>query len=118
MKFLKPIWTNELEATILINGVRTYVALELEYDDSGCPEKCNLLDFDQVDTGPLTISKGTYVKWGGWPDFIQGEICPTGDDLVPYFYLCTIYNNWGDSGNTNVFIDLRTKDVYIEASCA
>jgi hypothetical protein len=53
----------------------------------------------------------------GQPSFCQGEYIPAlnKDGSSPYHHLLTIYNNWNDSGNINLFVHL-TSDGYPEAA--
>ena len=46
---------------------------------------------------------------------------PCSDDGLPYTYICTIENDWGDMGNGNIFAlirDFKVEDVWVEASCS
>jgi len=135
MKFLPIICTEEYSAVIEYRGQKYYVEIDILYDNNSAPGKCNIL-FERTLDKELSVSKanyfrGNFVKWGGCPIFRQGECWPATDEGIPYDYLCTVDNKWGDMGNCNIFIltkkvecDVITDnhhyeivDVYMEASC-
>lgn len=135
MKFLPIIYTEEYSAVIEYRGQKYSVEIDILYDNNSVPEKCNIL-FERIFDKELTVSKanyfrGNFVKWGGYPRFLQEECWPATDEGIPYDYLCTVDNKWGDMGNCNIFIltkkvecDVLTNnyhyeivDVYMEASC-
>lgn len=130
MKFFKPIYTEDYKAVIPYLGDKYSVEIELIYNDYGMPTDCKILEFKRVsEDTPLTKSNfernsWSLVKWGGSPRFIQDEYYPMTDYDVPYDFLCTVEDGWGDSGNCNVFIltepyedGMMVVDVFVEASC-
>lgn len=135
-KFGVSFYTNCTTAVIFVNGKKCRVTIsDIELEDySSMPIDAKVKiepvgDLEQIDvnpdpTRPRPIFGGRrkpYLKFGGWPDFIQNECEPVAEDGTPYTYICTINNDWGDSGNGNVFALIRdnffVEDVYIEASC-
>lgn len=130
MRFLNPIYTHEWSAIIIYRGEKYAVSVELEYNNHGMPDRCSV-QFAPAPNAELTksidhnIAGLPYeVKWGGWPEFIQGEIWPATDDGNPFDYLCTINIQWGDNGNVNIFISTQKTatgyevlETYLEASC-
>lgn len=127
MKFLPTIYTNDLEVSMLIRGNPYFIKLELIYDDNGIPDRIEVLEFcsTKQSLDEKDWYSGAYVSWGGWPRFRQFEVRPANDDGVPYDFLCTINNHWGDMGNCNIFVefsgpnhDLVIKDIYMEFSCS
>lgn len=132
MKLIKPIFTNDYQVVISLQdkyGLCPYfIEIEIKHDDSGFPYKCEIVEFCPtklpLDETRSDISWDWYIKWGGYPNFIHGEAIPVSDDGIPYTYLCTVENGWGDSGNCNIFLllkdglfGLKIDDVYMEASC-
>lgn len=135
MKFLPIICTEEYNAVIEYRGQKYSVGIDISYDNDSIPEKCNI-SFERVFDKELSVTpndydRGNYVKWGGYPNFVQGECWPATDEGIPYDFLCTVENQWGDMGNCNVFIltkkvecdvlkdnyHYEIVDVYMEASC-
>lgn len=130
MKFAPTIYTDDCEVSMLFMGEPYFIRFEIEYDDA-MPVRCHMLDFcltkqslDEIKWPNLPHKRLWYVKWGGYPIFIQNEVNPISDDGRPYVYLCTVNNEWGDSGNCNIFILVRkgelgyeVEDVYMEYSC-
>ena len=135
MKFLPIICTEEYNAVIEYRGQKYSVGIDISYDNDSIPEKCNI-SFERVFDKELSVTpndydRGNYVKWGGYPNFLQGECWPATDEGIPYDFLCTVENQWGDMGNCNVFIltkkvecdvlkdnyHYEIVDVYMEASC-
>lgn len=126
MKFKGPVWTDDTHAIVPIKGQNFFIAFDIEHDMDGVPFKANIVDYVET-TFPATQEKDNiryfYVKWGGYPDFKQGELVPFSDDGREYTYLCTVYNDWGDMGNCNLFLlmgedGVTIEDVYLEASCS
>lgn len=122
MRFCPIIHTWETEAVIFYKGQNYFV----ELDCSDCL-RVKVVSFKSTDaelTKGLTHTRVYFIKWGGAPRFLQGDRWPMSEEGIPYDYLCTVENEWGDSGNLNVFI-LTEKvgdcyyisDVYTEASC-
>lgn len=119
-KFGVSIHTNEPQVVMFLNGRKYKVKIEIKYDDDAIPVDAEV-DMKPCNE-PLTpsSSKKEYYKFGGFPRFIQNVFEPVTDDGVPYTYLCTIENNWGDCGNCNIFVLIKddvVEDVFIEASC-
>jgi hypothetical protein len=123
MKLRTSIWTDDCEAIIPFRDQAYSVKFDIIYDELGCPEKCNLLEFlpakDQI-----SKSKGDYVQWGGWPKFRQESVKPYSDDGRPYDFLCMVDNGWGDSGTCNIFVLVKqgqigyeVEDLFMEYSC-
>lgn len=135
MKFLPIICTEEYNAVIEYRGQKYSVKIDISYDNDSIPEKCNISferTFDEeLSVTPNNYDRGNYVKWGGYPHFLQGECWPATDEGIPYDFLCTVENEWGDMGNCNIFIltkkvecdvlrenyHYEIVDVYMEASC-
>lgn len=123
MKFCPVVYTWETEAVIFYKGHNYFVELDICADTL----KVKVASFNATDaklTEGLISTRGYFVKWGGAPRFLQGDRWPMSEEGIPYDYLCTVENEWGDSGNLNVFIltekvdDCYTiSDVYTEASC-
>lgn len=122
------IFTYDNDAIIQYRGEPYHVSVEIVYDDSGLPITC-MVSFEKSGQ-ELTKSVNAlrnlyYIKWGGCPIFLQQEIWPISDDCVPYEFLCTVNDCWGDSGNCNIFILTRKTEnlgyvlerVYMEKSC-
>lgn len=118
---------------MMIDGIKCKITIEVEYDESSSMPIDAKLDIKKTED-PLTESDDhprCYFKWGGYPEFIQNEVCPMSDDGRHYKYICTINNYWGDAGNGNIFALLEkdwddedgdfvgfiVEDVYVEASC-
>lgn len=126
MEFKRPVWTDDTHAIVPIKGQNFFIAFDIEHDNNGVPFRANITEYVET-TFPATKekngSKYRYVKWGGYPDFRQSEVVPFSNDGREYSYLCTVYNNWGDSGNCNLFIlmgedGVTIEDIYLEASCS
>lgn len=136
MQNFQPIYNNSPEAIMHIDGIKCKISIEVEYDEMGGMPLSAKVEINKTEE-PLSVSdtiKGkygpqvnilSYYKWGGYPRFIQNEVCPMSEDGRLYRYLCTINNNWGDMGNGNVFALIKpsekgfdVEDVYVEASCS
>lgn len=144
MRFLSTIVTPDNEAIILFKGEKYHVKFELLFDKYTKPDDaggtpichgCKFHIFKRVpDDTPLSNSVygGHYcVVWSPYPNFIQDQVCPATDDGIPYDFLCTVEDGWGDSGNHNIFIrtemskesmelgthQLNIIDTYVESSC-
>ncbi len=124
MKFKRAFYTDDTCAVFEIQGIPYYIKFHIEYDYDGVPSKAIIEEWNITDKKLEETKNASYVKWGGYPIFVQSEIIPMSDDGKEYFYLCTIDNDWGDSGNCNVFVLLEEsefglipKDVFLEASC-
>lgn len=124
MKTYHPIW-DDYEAFIPFRNEPYHIEIDVEYDEDGVPSKCNIIHFEPTNYIRKESNSG-FVKWGGYPDFMQSEYVPMSDDGVPYDFLCCSDRHWGDSGTWNVFVLVREKDesgkwiiedVYMEASC-
>lgn len=125
MKLIKPIWDG-YEAFVPFLGEPYHIEIDVIHDDNGIPVKCNIIHFEPTNFIRDEWNKSHFIKWGGYPDFMQSEFVPTSDDGVPYIFLCHSDRYWGDSGTFNVFVLVREKDengkwtiedVYMEASC-
>lgn len=126
MKLKKAIWDG-YEAFVPFKGEPYHIEIEVDHDDRGVPSKCRIIHFEPTNFIRETHFNNThFIKWGGYPDFCQGEYMPESDDGVPYTFLCCSDRYWGDSGTFNVFVLVREKDengkwiiedVYMEASC-
>jgi hypothetical protein len=131
MNFTASIYTNEPNVVMYLNGVKCKVSVEIIYDDYETPgmpinAKVNIEPTEE----PLTVGikrmayqcrQPAYYKFGGFPVFLQMVSEPCSDDGLPYTYICTIENDWGDMGNGNIFAlirDFKVEDVYVEASCS
>ncbi len=124
MKFCPVVYTWETEAVIFYKGHKYFVKLDF---DTTTDLKIKVVSFEVSDselTEGVPSCRNYFVKWGGAPRFLQGEVWPMSEKGIPYDYLCTVENEWGDGGNLNVFIltekvnDCYTvSDVYTEASC-
>lgn len=112
-------YTNEPYTNIVLpNHHVVGVSVSLEYDHA-VPKKATVNignSYDSVETSEYGI-----YKWLGIPDFIQSTKWPYSKETgKPYMYLCTIYDEWGDMGNNNIFVELDGEDlvdVYHEYSC-
>jgi hypothetical protein len=124
MKFCPVVYTWETEAVIFYKGHKYFVKLDF---DTTNDLKIKVVSFEASDselTEGVDSCRNYFVKWGGAPRFLQGDQWPMSEEGIPYDYLCTVENEWGDGGNLNVFIltekvnDCYTvSDVYTEASC-
>lgn len=136
MKLLQPICTEEYNAVIEYRGQKYSVEIDILYDDDCVPKKCTVVSFEKTFDKDLSVSKakyfkGNFVKWGVCPRFLQEECWPATDEGIPYDFLCTVENQWGDMGNCNIFIltkkvecdvlrenyHYEIVDVYMEANC-
>jgi len=126
VQFRNPQYTDDIENIIILHGRPYYINLELVYDDNGIPMGVKVLDFELNSDRKVNYTKwhAWSVKWGGFPEFVQGEVVPVSEDGRPYQYICTVNNNWGDNGNCNIFIlfsgakfNQKIEDIYLEASC-
>ena len=122
MKILPIIYTDDTRAIVQINGTHYDIDFELHYDESCVPQSCTFHKFNKTNQ-PLTqdSNSANYVRWRGAPDFRQGQVIPTDDDGVEYSFLCTINNNWGDSGTVNIFVLIKDNLLiyhWVEASCS
>jgi hypothetical protein len=137
MKNTSSIYTNEPNVVMFLNGVKCKVSVNIIYDDyhsPGMPIDAKI-SIERTDE-PLTVGiqpanngwsnrHTADYKFGGYPFFLQNVVEPCSNDGLPYTYICTIQNNWGDLGNGNVFALIRNfdvdkiaiEDVFVEASC-
>lgn len=136
MKLLQPICTEEYNAVIEYRGQKYSVEIDILYDNDCVPKKCKVVSFEKTLDKDLSVSKDkcfkdNFVKWGGCPRFLQEECWPATDEGIPYDFLCTVENWWGEMGNCNIFIltkkvecdvlrenyHYEIVDVYMEANC-
>jgi len=128
VKFLPITWTDECEGMFCYRGMVFNLKFEIIYDENGVPIKAEI---DYCCNTHMSVEmngdRGSYVKWGGYPHFKQGEVVPISDDGRKYEYICTVDNGWGDSGTCNLFILFsknevwpgpEIEDVYLEYSCS
>ena len=122
MKFFRPYYSDDCDNVIYLNRPY-YIKFEVDYDDYGIPSTARIIEFAPTDKKRNPI--GDFVKWGGSPEFRQCEYYPLSDNNAVYDYICTVNNNWGDMGNSNLFILFdKSKDVweildvYLESSCS
>lgn len=115
------------ETFVLFRNEPYHIEIDVIYNEDGVPSECKILHFEPTNyIRNENQSTSDFVKWGGYPDFMQSEYVPTSDDGIPYDFLCCSERHWGDSGTWNVFLLIREKDengkwiiedVYLEASC-
>ena len=133
---------NSAEPTVVmfINGFRCRVSVNVKYDDhTAMPISAKVEIKPTHEQLTKSSAREEYYKFGGWPEFVQFPVEPASEDGMPYTFICTINNSWGDSGNANIFalisnnihsvVDpisgdnlgfinmLEVDDVYVEASC-
>lgn len=123
-QFQKVVYTDDNEVVMWLNNKKCKVKMEVEYDEyNGMPMDAELsIVFTDE---PVTRSKPSgYFGFGPLPDFLQGSCWPVSAEFKPYTFISTVYNDWGDSGNGNVFALLEETatgydvlDVFVEASC-
>lgn len=125
------IWTSENEVVKKIYNRKFHIVVEINYSDTEViPDSC-LVELEETDKEEnychidrySSHSRNNYIKWGGYPDFIQGTIYPKSENpLHEVYYLCTVYDEWGDMGNNNVFLILDENKLPIgsfhEYSCS
>lgn len=120
------IHTNDQSVVMYVLGHKCRVTVDVDYDEY-CNMPTNAKVSLELTDEDLTVSESRkqYYKFGGYPVFVQSPICPVSAEGIPYTYICTINNNWGDMGNGNVFALIKYRrsilvvdDVFVEASCS
>jgi hypothetical protein len=125
MKYAQAIYSSEPSVVMYLHGKKYRVTVDVTYDDDQPARPNSATVTLELTDEPVTECEPhiyyCWFKFGGYPEFMQGEVLVTDDDGNPYTFICTINSHWGDSGNGNVFAlikDDKVIDVYLEASCA
>lgn len=127
MKYFEPIYDDGPTVIMPIEGIICKVTVTVRYNEKiWMPIDADVI-IEPTDEPFINKDnyKDSYFKFGGYPEFRQGEVVPMSHDNKQYTFICSILNNWGDMGTGNVFALVRVndnkitvEDVFVEASCS